>query len=92
MKLIKDLTPEEVFILKNMTQGSIVWGGCVIHLSKELTGYDVAVWSQGTAPQFDINTAIGTNLRNLAALVGVYDTENDADSEVRAKVALAKDF
>ena len=89
-KPVKDLTPEEVSILKNMIDGSMIWGGCVIHLSKDFTGYDLCVWAEDQATQFNPETATGVSLRNLAALVGVYDTDNDTDIEVRGKIALTK--
>ena len=91
MKAIEDLTAEEVSTLKNITEGSIFWGGCVIHLSLELTGYDFVVWSHEMGRLSNVETATGADLRNLAALCGVYGTENDGDDEVRYKIAKCKE-
>jgi len=83
---IKDLSEEQVNVLKNITEGSVIWGGCVIHLSKDLTGYDLSVWSQEQKVQSDIDTATGASLRNLAALMGIYDMDYNTDKEVRDKI------
>lgn len=87
MKKLKDLTTSEIAELKSLTEGTIFWGGCVVHLSKDFTAYDYLVSMDELERQSNIDTATGQSLRNLAALGGVYDEDGKlTDEEVRLAI------
>lgn len=87
MKRLKDLTHSEITELKNITEGTIFWGGCVIHFSKDFTAYDYLVSMDELERQSNIDTATGQSLRCLAALCGVYDEDGKlTDEEVRLAI------
>lgn len=84
MKTLKELTTKEITELKNITEGTIFWGGCVVHLSEDFTAYDYLVSMERLERESNPKTATGQSLRNLAALCGVYDEHGKmTDQEVR---------
>jgi len=86
MQKLKDLTQTEVIELKNITEGTIFWGGCVVHLSEDFTAYDYLVSMLELERQSNIDTATGQSLRNLAAICGVYEQGAMTDEQIRERV------
>lgn len=87
MKTLKELTNKEIVELKNTTDGTIFWGGCVVYLGEDFTAYDYLVSLDELERQSNIDTATGQSLRNLAALCGVYAEDAKlTDEELRLAI------
>lgn len=77
------LSKNQEQMLKNITEGSVIEGGSIVHLSKDFTAFDYFISRKEMEIDLNPRTATGQSLRNLCAYKGVSVPCNCTDEEAR---------